>query len=317
MATNYPTSLDNSTSLPYPSSTSARNAPSLAGGQDNQNDSLIAIQTKLGIGASTPTSGKFLTGTGTGTSSWANTVPAGTVVGTSDSQTLTNKTLTSPTISSPTITNATISTDLITGYTTSNTGTVYGIPITTGVINTAGTINGASLVASSVTSSALAANSVTNTAITAGNLYASKFYNPYKFSVYLTAAQNSINGFVKVNLDTKLFDTSSNFDAVTNRRFTAPVAGFYQFNWAVGMSSTAATVWQACLYKGLSGGSSSIYKYGSLINLSSNYQQSVGTGLVQLGVGDFVELYIYSSAVIALGPSQPGVYLEGFLVSAT
>jgi len=174
MATNFPTSLDNSTSLPYPSSSSARNAPSLAGGQDNQNDSLIAIQTKLGIGASTPTSGKFLTGTGTGTSSWANTVPAGTVVGTSDSQTLTNKTLTSPTISSPTITNATISTDLITGYTTSNTGTVYGIPVTTGVINTAGTINGASLVASSVSSSALAANSVTTAAIADGAITPAK-----------------------------------------------------------------------------------------------------------------------------------------------
>ena len=177
MATNYPTSLDNSTSLPYPSSTSARNAPSLAGGQDNQNDSLIALQTKLGIGASTPTSGKFLTGTGTGTSSWANTVPAGTVVGTSDSQTLTNKTLTSPTISSPTITNATISTDLITGYTTSNTGTVYGIPITTGVINTAGTINGASLVASSVTSSALASQAVTTAALASQAVTAAKMVN--------------------------------------------------------------------------------------------------------------------------------------------
>ena len=160
MATNFPTSLDNSTSLPYPSSGNFTNAPSLAGLNDNQNDALIATQTKIGIGASTPTSGKFLTGTGTGTSAWANTVPAGTVVGTSDSQTLTNKTLTSPTISSPVITNATISTDLITGYTTSNTGTVYGIPITTGVINTAGTINGASLVASSVGSTALATNAV-------------------------------------------------------------------------------------------------------------------------------------------------------------
>jgi len=160
MATNFPTSLDNSTSLPYPSSGNFTNAPSLAGLNDNQNDALIATQTKLGIGASTPTSGKFLTGTGTGTSAWANTVPAGTVVGTSDSQTLTNKTLTSPTISSPVITNATISTDLITGYTTSNTGTVYGIPVTTGVINTAGTINGASLVSASVGSTALATNAV-------------------------------------------------------------------------------------------------------------------------------------------------------------
>ena len=163
MATNFPTSLDNSTSLPYPSSGNFTNAPSLAGLNDNQNDALIATQTKLGIGASTPTSGKFLTGTGTGTSAWANTVPAGTVVGTSDSQTLTNKTLTSPTISSPVITNATISTDLITCYTTSNRGTAYGIPVTTGFINTARTIYGASLVANTIT-----ANSLSNSAITLG-----------------------------------------------------------------------------------------------------------------------------------------------------
>jgi len=179
MSTNYPTSLDNSTSLPYPSAGSFTNGPSLAAGQDNQNDSLIAIQTKVGIGASTPTSGKFLTGTGTGTSAWANTVPSGSVVGTSDSQTLTNKTLTSPTISSPVITNATISTDLITGYTTSNTGTVYGIPITTGVINTAGTINGASLVASSVATAAIA-----NSAITTAKLAPSKTTDANSWTKY-------------------------------------------------------------------------------------------------------------------------------------
>ena len=174
MATNFPTSLDNSTSLPYPSSGNFTNAPSLAGLNDNQNDALIATQTKLGIGASTPTSGKFLTGTGIGTSAWANTVPAGTVVGTSDSQTLTNKTLTSPTISSPVITNATISTDLITGYTTSNTGTVYGIPITTGVINTAGTINGASLVGGSVATAAIANNAITTALIADGAITPAK-----------------------------------------------------------------------------------------------------------------------------------------------
>ena len=44
MATNFPTSLDNSTSLPYPSSGNFTNAPSLAGLNDNQNDALRATR---------------------------------------------------------------------------------------------------------------------------------------------------------------------------------------------------------------------------------------------------------------------------------
>ena len=71
MATNYPTSLDNGTSLPYPSSTDDTNSPSLAGGQDNQNDALIAVETKLGTGSSTPSGTYALVSTGTGTSAWS------------------------------------------------------------------------------------------------------------------------------------------------------------------------------------------------------------------------------------------------------
>jgi len=315
MATNFPTSLDNSTSLPYPSSTSARNAPSLAGGQDNQNDSLIAIQTKLGIGASTPTSGKFLTGTGTGTSSWANTVPAGTVVGTSDSQTLTNKTLTSPTITSPTITNATISTDLITGYTTSNTGTVYGIPITTGVINTAGTINGASLVASSVTSSALAANSVTNTAILTGNLYASKFYNPYKFSVFRTAALNSGNsGSAIITFDTVNFDTSSNYSTSTGK-FTAPVNGFYWFSARASVGTGGANRFFVSIYKNTS---TEILRGNDNIGVTSASNGSMVTGIVSLNANDTVQVdNYYITTAIGLEVGSNSCFFSGYLVSAT
>jgi len=85
-----------------------------------------------------------------GTPTFPSSVTQNTV-----SQTLTNKTLTSPTINSPTITNATISSDAITGYTTSNSGTIYGIPITTGFMPAT------YLTANSITSSQIANNAVT------------------------------------------------------------------------------------------------------------------------------------------------------------
>lgn len=91
--TNYPISLDNGTSLPYPSATNDTNSPSLAGGQDNQNDALIALETKLGTGSSTPSGTYALVSTGTGTSAWSLATPASTIVGISDAQTLTNKTI--------------------------------------------------------------------------------------------------------------------------------------------------------------------------------------------------------------------------------
>lgn len=138
MATNFPGALDNGTSLPYPNALSARNSPSLAGLSDNQNDAIIAVQTKIGTGASTPSGSNLLVSTGTGTSAWSKAAPTGTIVGTTDSQILTNKILTSPTINSPTITNASITADTITGFTTSNTGSIYGLSVTTGTIGTSG-----------------------------------------------------------------------------------------------------------------------------------------------------------------------------------
>lgn len=58
-----------------------------------------------------------------------------TIVGAATTQTLTNKTLTSPTITGGTLDNATVTVDAVAGHTTSNTGTVYGVAITAGVIS--------------------------------------------------------------------------------------------------------------------------------------------------------------------------------------
>lgn len=80
--------------------------------------------------------------TGTYTLGGTPTFPAA-VVTLTGSQTLTNKTLTSPTINTATIVNPTITADSIAGFSTSNTGTIYGVAITTGTIGTAGIANNA------------------------------------------------------------------------------------------------------------------------------------------------------------------------------
>lgn len=165
MATNFPASQDNNTTLPNPTGSSTQNNPDHASLHTTENGAIIALEAKLGTGASTPSSTNLLVSTGTGTSAWSKLAPTGTIVGTSDTQTLTNKTLTSPTINAPTITNATISVDTITGFTTSNSGTIYGIPVTLGVISSANTVNGSSLVANSVPAASIVNASLTSTQI--------------------------------------------------------------------------------------------------------------------------------------------------------
>jgi len=123
---NYPTSLD---TLTNPSSSDTMMAVDHASQHANANDAIEALEAKLGIGASTAASSKLLIGTGAGSSAWTKDAPAGTIVGTTDSQTLTNKTLTSPTINTAIINNPTLSIDTISEYTTANGVNVDGLLI--------------------------------------------------------------------------------------------------------------------------------------------------------------------------------------------
>ena len=96
--TAYPTSLD---TLTNPSGTDSVATVSHSSQHSNANDAIEAIEAKVGIGASTPTSGTVLYGNGTGSSAWSATP-------TITSLTLTNLNLTgSTTLQAFTGTNAT------------------------------------------------------------------------------------------------------------------------------------------------------------------------------------------------------------------
>jgi len=71
MSTDYPTSKQSFTN---PQSTDAMSSPSHSDQHATENDTIEALQDKLGIGSSTPTSGKLLIGDGAGSSSWSNTI---------------------------------------------------------------------------------------------------------------------------------------------------------------------------------------------------------------------------------------------------
>lgn len=111
-------------------------------------------------------SGPTLSGTLTGTYTIGGTPTfPSSIVTLTGSQTLTNKTLTSPTINSPTITNAILTTDAVTGFTTSNNGTVFGISVSGGQITNAAiannTIGTAQIATNGVSASNLATNAIT------------------------------------------------------------------------------------------------------------------------------------------------------------
>lgn len=139
--------------------------------------------------------------------------------------------------------------------------------------------------------------------------------NPYKFRAYRAANQNLTGGAppvsTKIAFDAESYDTGSNFDSTTNRRFTAPIAGFYYFKARLLVLGSAENG-KLQLYK-----NGSVYTTGNN-NAASNYFGHEVSDVIQLAAGDYVEVYYYnainSSSPIEVGSAN--CYFTGFLMSA-
>lgn len=110
------------------------------------------------------------------------------------------------------------------------------------------------------------------------------------FSAYSSTATSLPNAtFTKITFDTEEFDTNNNF---ASSRFTPTVAGYYQVNCNIGISSGTYKN-ELALYK-----NGSPYKYGMYPNsVTSDTAFTSLSSLVYLnGSTDYVEIYCYQTS---------------------
>ena len=129
------------------------------------------------------------------------------------------------------------------------------------------------------------------------------------FSAYQSTQQTLASGtFTKLLFQTELWDTNSNYDNVTNSRFTPTVAGYYQINSAMAVAVSVTQI-QVTIYK-----NGTIYKQSS--NLTGAGQTSV-SGLVYMnGTTDYVEIYASLAAGQGIVNIQAYTWFDGSLVRA-
>lgn len=302
MATNFPTSKDDNTTLPNPAGTNTQNNPDHAAQHANENDAIKAIETKVGTGNTAPAANTLLFGTGAGTSAWQQLTSAQLAAS------LTDETGTGAAVFANTPVLITPKVDTINENTPGNGVTVSGVSLKSGAIA------GSSL---STTGAATIGNGLTVSAgvITApnGSLSSKALTNPHKFCVYRSAALNSSNADTVIAMDTKVYDTGTNVDVVTNKgRFTAPVAGFYWFAANAGNNAATSTLMSTSFFK-----NGSKFLAGNELSPSNAGTLSSVTGVLQLAANDFVEPAFVGGAGSSMTVGQAFCYFMGFLVSQT
>lgn len=118
------------------------------------------------------------------------------------------------------------------------------------------------------------------------------------FSVTSTVTQSVVQGYTKVSFNSTTFDTHGQF--ANANRYTAPIAGYYQVNWSLvtGFVASSGEMF-SILYK-----NNEVYTWGTnLTTASAHYNSSTGSALVQLNVGDYIELYVSSATNVTLHPN--------------
>jgi hypothetical protein len=128
------------------------------------------------------------------------------------------------------------------------------------------------------------------TVITTGSTFAGT--GP-AFSAYSNSAQTiSAATLTKIQFNTELFDTNSNYDTSTYR-FTPTVAGYYQVNTSVNFG-TSRTIYIVSIYKNGSRGLGGENVFSGTLSATTSLNAQ---NVVQMnGTTDYLEVFAYSDS---------------------
>lgn len=232
MPTDFPTSIQTFTD---PSGTSPlASGPSHSLLHTTMNDTVEAIQSKIGVGSGTATVNKILVGSGNGTSTWSSTWNSGTL----GTATINNATIGTPTITNGTINNVVIGTPTITGGTVANSligtslvsggtiaNSIYGTPTLTIGSDATGDLFYRS---SSGTLSRLAIGGTGNIlTVSSGTLPSWGSITNISCSLYNSGNLTNVASDGTTTWDSEVWDTGSLHGTANPSRITVPVAGKY------------------------------------------------------------------------------------------
>jgi hypothetical protein len=141
--------------------------------------------------------------------------------------------------------------------------------------------------------------SVTGTAMVSGNMPA--------FAAWASSSQTLSSGVVtKINFDTEVFDTNSNF---ASSRFTPTVAGYYQINANIVVGVSATRIYLT-IYK-----NGSAYNQGADSGSSTNvFANGVNSLVFCNGSTDYIEIYGFFAVGQAVFNNQVSSWFNGVLV---
>jgi hypothetical protein len=189
--------------------------------------------------------------------------------------------------------------------------TVLDLPATSGTLLTTGTTVTAAQGGTGLTSPGTAGNVLTSNGtswVSSTPSVPSAGTGPAFFAYQSTQQNPSANTWTKVNLQTELFDTNSNF---ASSRFTPTVAGYYQINGTLGIDDYLSTAFLQCaVYKN---GTTFVRGASSKGDSNDLAYCNVSTVVFLNGSTDYVELYYYGDSTNILTSNQ-STNLSGALV---